>query len=117
MPIVRPPPRLPHLVVDGRAVAPLSVAASRRARARGLLGRDGLDGALLLPSTSSVHGFGMRFAVDVALCTGDLEVAAVLVLRPGGLVLPRRRVRAVLEAEAGAFARWRLDVGSRLVIG
>ncbi len=105
-----------HLVVDGRIAAPVEVAGTRRTRARGLLGRTGVEGALLLPRTSSVHALGMRFPLDVALCTEDLEVVAVRELRPGGLVLPRRSVRTVLEAERGAFHRWGLGPGSRLAI-
>lgn len=112
------PPDLPAatLVVDRRPVAPLEVATDRRARARGLLGRDGIDGALLLRRTGSVHTVGMRFAIDVALCTADLEVVAVRTLPPGRLTLPRSGVRAVVEAEAGAFARWHLHPGSRLSV-
>lgn len=106
----------PMLVVDGRPVAPAVVAAGRRARTIGLLGRDGFDGALLLPGTRSVHAIGMRFALDVALCNDQLDVVACTVLRPGRLVLPRRRVRLVVEAEAGAFERWGLRPGSNLAI-
>ena len=32
-----------QLVVDGRAVAPVELAVTRRTRNRGLLGRDGID--------------------------------------------------------------------------
>ncbi|MCU1370869.1 MAG: hypothetical protein JWO77_2063 [Ilumatobacteraceae bacterium] len=105
------------LFVDGRAVAPVEVAGTRRARARGLLGRAGIDGALLLPATSSVHTFAMRFAIDIALCTAELEVLRVRTLEPGTLVLPRRAVRTVVEAEAGSFARWQLAAGARLAVG
>ncbi|CAM5465316.1 hypothetical protein SRIMM317S_00352 [Streptomyces rimosus subsp. rimosus] len=46
-PAPRPhPPAAPLLL--GRAAIPLEIAASYRARSRGLLGRDGIDGALLL---------------------------------------------------------------------
>ena len=106
-----------RLLVDGRDVAAVRVATTRRARARGLLGRPPPDGALLFPRTSSVHGVGMRFALDVALCTAPLDVVALAVLQPGGLVLPRRRVRAVLEAPVGSFAHWGLQVGSQLSLG
>lgn len=114
------PPHAPGplvLLVDGSAVAPIEVASTRRARRRGLLGRPGIDGALLLPATSSVHTLGMRFALDVALCTADLEVVSVRTLGPGRMVLPRRGVRSVVEAEAGSFARWHLVVGARLGLG
>ena len=65
------------LVVDGHPVAPLEIAVDRRARRRGLLGRTGIDGALLLAPASSIHTVAMRFPIDVALCTRDLRVVAV----------------------------------------
>ncbi|WP_161164592.1 DUF192 domain-containing protein, partial [Streptomyces sp. SID5910] len=91
---------------DGRAVVPLEVAASYRARTRGLLGRDGIDGALLLTPAGSVHTFGMRFPIDVAYLDRRLTVIAVRTMPPGRLGLPRLRARHVLEAEAGAMAGW-----------
>jgi hypothetical protein len=105
-----------QLVVDGRPVAPLEVARTPRSRGRGLLGRDGVDGALLLRPARSVHTFAMRFALDVALCRADLTVVAVRTVAPGRLVLPQRAVRAVVEAEAGSFARWGLAAGSQLAV-
>lgn len=101
-------------MVDGRAVAPVAVATTRRARGRGLLGRDELDGALWLAGTRSVHTVGMRFAIDVACCDARQVVVHVATLVPGRLLLPRRQVRSVLEAEAGAFARWGVVLGTRL---
>ncbi|WP_421121881.1 DUF192 domain-containing protein [Aquihabitans daechungensis] len=112
----RPADPILHLVVDGRTVAPLEVAAGGRSRTRGLLGRDHLEGALLLAPTRSVHTFGMRFPIDVALCDRALRVIAVRTLVPGCLVLPRRLVRAIVEAEAGAFASWGLIAGSTLAV-
>ncbi|WP_330298326.1 DUF192 domain-containing protein [Streptomyces sp. NBC_00503] len=105
--------------VEGRAGAdgaevPLEVAASYAARTRGLLGRDGIDGAMLLTPAASVHTFRMRFAIDVAHLDRDLKVIALTTMPPGRLGLPRLRSRHVLEAEAGAMAGWGLRVGSRL---
>ncbi|MDX3803677.1 DUF192 domain-containing protein [Streptomyces sp. AK04-3B] len=76
---------------DGGAVAdvPLEVAASYRARTRGLLGRDAVDGALLLTPASGIHTFRMRIPIDVAYLTADLTVLAVRTMRPGRLGLPR----------------------------
>ena len=54
------------LLRDGEVLASLEVADTRAARRRGLLGRDGIDGALLLAPARSVHTFGMRFPIDVA---------------------------------------------------
>ncbi|MCX5122788.1 DUF192 domain-containing protein [Streptomyces sp. NBC_00347] len=93
---------------------PLEVAASYRARTRGLLGRDGIEGAMLLTPASSVHTFRMRFAIDVAHLDRRLTVIALTTMVPGRLGLPRLRARHVLEAEAGAMAAWGLRVGSRL---
>ena len=104
------------LLRDGEVLASVDVASSLAARSRGLIGKKSCEGALLLRHTRSVHTVGMRFAIDVAFLTGDLEVIAVSCLRPYRLGLPRRGGRAVLEAEAGAFERWRLSPGDRLEI-
>ncbi len=104
------------LLRDGEVLATLEVAADRRARSRGLLGRDGFEGALLLERTRSVHTVGMRFPIDVAVCDADLVVLRTRRLRPGRVTLPVRGGRHVLEAEAGAFARWGLVVGDQLEV-
>ncbi|MEU9485759.1 DUF192 domain-containing protein [Streptomyces decoyicus] len=96
---------------------PVEIAASYRARTRGLLGREGIEGALLLTPANSVHTFRMRFAIDVAYLSRDFTVLAVRTMRPGRLGLPRLRARHVLEAEAGAMARWGLRPGLRLGVG
>ncbi|WP_411105666.1 DUF192 domain-containing protein [Streptomyces sp. cmx-4-9] len=98
----------------GDARVPLEVAASYRARTRGLLGRDGVAGALLLTPAASVHTFGMRFPIDVAYLDRRLRILALTTMAPGRLGLPRLRSRHVLEAEAGAMARWGLAVGAVL---
>ncbi|MCL6666978.1 MULTISPECIES: DUF192 domain-containing protein [Streptomyces] len=103
---------------DGEAAVsvPLEIAASYRARTRGLLGRDGVDGAILLSPANSVHTFRMRFPIDVAYLDRGLKVVAVRTMRPGRLGLPRPRSRHVLEAEAGAMAGWGLRVGERVEV-
>lgn len=95
---------------------PLEIAASYRARSRGLLGRTGIEGALLLSPASGVHTFRMRFAIDVGYLDRELTVIAVRTMRPGRLGLPRPRSRHVLEAEAGAMERWGLRPGVRVSI-
>ncbi|MBK3553894.1 DUF192 domain-containing protein [Streptomyces sp. MBT61] len=55
----------PGAGAGGQAV-PLRIAASYRARTRGLLGRDGIEGAMMLTPCGSVHTFRMRFPIDVA---------------------------------------------------
>ncbi|AWK11180.1 hypothetical protein SSP531S_18060 [Streptomyces spongiicola] len=107
------------LTVPGREEGPvdLLIAASYGARYRGLLGRDGLHGALMLTPCASVHTFRMRFTIDVAYLDKELRVLDVRTMRPGRLGLPRPRSRHVLEAEAGAMARWGVRPGVRLAIG
>ncbi|MEU3186854.1 DUF192 domain-containing protein [Streptomyces sp. NPDC006923] len=103
------------LTVAGRdGSVDLEIAASYRARRRGLLGRDGIDGALLLTPCNSVHTFRMRFALDVAYLDKELKVLQVRTLKPGRLPPPRLRARHVLEAEAGTMARWGVRTGARL---
>ncbi|MFG2829196.1 DUF192 domain-containing protein [Streptomyces sp. NPDC048434] len=104
----------PGILHGANAGIPVEIAASYRARTRGLLGREGIEGALLLTPASSVHTFRMRFAIDVAYLSRDFTVLAVRTMRPGRLGLPRLRARHVLEAEAGAMARWGLRPGLRL---
>lgn len=108
---------------DGDAVlgapgarVPLRIAASYRARTRGLLGRDGIEGALLLTPAGSVHTVRMRFPIDVAYLDRTLRVLTVRTMRPGRVGLPRPRSRHVLEAEAGAFARWGVVPGAILEV-
>ncbi len=105
------------LSVDGRPVGPVEVASSWAARSAGLLGRDGIDGALLIRPARAVHTFGMRFAIDVAFCNRQLVVIDTVTMGRHRLGRPRRGAHAVLEAEAGAFTRWRLEAGSRLEVG
>jgi uncharacterized membrane protein (UPF0127 family) len=107
---------VPWLSCDRRTVAPLEVATSLPSRIRGLLGRDGLDGALLLRPASSVHTIGMRFPIDVAFCDRHLVVLDVITLPRHRVARPRLRARSVLEAPAGAFTGWALVRGSRLAI-
>jgi uncharacterized membrane protein (UPF0127 family) len=105
------------LIREGEVLAALDVAGSRRARVRGLIGRDAVEGALLLRPCRAVHTFYMRFPIDVAFCRErdeSLEVLAVVTMRRWRVGRPRLRATCVIEAEAGAFERWRLRRGDLL---
>jgi uncharacterized membrane protein (UPF0127 family) len=104
------------LLRDGQVLASLEVAEGRRARARGLLGRDGYDGAILLRPARSVHTVGMRFPIDVAFCDDDLRVLRIVTMHRHRVSRVVWRARAVVEAEAGAFARWGLQPGDQLEV-
>lgn len=92
--------RLPVRTVWGRRVP---VAAGFRARLLGLayLDRDQVGAGLLIPSCSSVHTFGMRFALD--LCFFDEELVLLALHReiPAHRVVSHRGASAVLEIPAG----------------
>ncbi|MGC9381124.1 DUF192 domain-containing protein [Streptomyces sp. MH13] len=109
------------LVVEGDADGggvrvPLEIAGSYRARTKGLLGRDSVDGAMLLSPANSVHTFRMRIPIDVAYLDRRFVVIAVRTMRPGRLGLPRLRSRHVLEAEAGAMNGWGVRAGVRVEV-
>lgn len=95
---------------------PVEIAASYGTRRRGLLGRDGIEGAILLTPCSSVHTFRMRFTIDVAYLDKELRVLDVHTMKPGRLGRPRLRARHVLEAEGGAMAEWGVRPGVQLSV-
>jgi len=97
-------------------LAALEVAEGFGARSRGLLGREGIDGAILLRPARSVHSLGMRFAIDVAFCDSDLTVLRTVRMRPGRVTRPSLRRGCVIEAKSGAFDRWRLRPGDTLEV-
>ena len=104
------------IVRDGDVLASAEVACGGRARRRGLLGRDGVDGALVLRPCRSVHTLFMRFPIDVAFCDREGVVLRTCSLRPWRLSPLVVRSGFAVEAEAGAFERWHLRAGDRLEV-
>lgn len=102
------------LLRDGQVLASLEVAGSRVERLKGLTGRPGREGGLLLQKTKVAHSLGARFRLDVAFLDDEMTVIAMCRLRAHSASLPRLRATSVLEAEAGAFARWGLALGDHL---
>ena len=110
---------MPWLLRGDEVLAAAEMATSRRDRRRGLLGRDGIEGALILDPARSIHTVRMRFPIDVAYCSRSADGLVVVDLasvRPWRVGAPRLRARCVIEAEAGAFARWGLAVGDVLEV-
>ena len=58
-----------------------------------------------------IHTIGMRFPIDVAYLDADGVVVKTIQMHRHRVGHPGRRARSVIEAEAGAFARWGLRVG------
>lgn len=108
--------RVPWLVRDDEVLASLEIAESPGRRARGLLGRDGIDGALLLRPARWIHTYRMRFDIDVAYLDAEMVVLKAGAMRCNAMGRPVMSARSVLEAEAGAFQRWGLRVGDRLTV-
>lgn len=102
------------LLCEGHAVAPVRIAASRRARYRGLLGEDSIEGSLLLLHTNGVHTIGMRFAIDVAYLSRDLRVVEVVQMKPNRWSRNRFTARHTLEAAWGTLEEWGIVRGVRL---
>jgi uncharacterized membrane protein (UPF0127 family) len=92
----------------------VAVAETRPERRRGVLGLDALQAGtgLFLPRCRSVHTVGLAFAIDVVALDPSLTVLRVVTCGPGRLVVPRRRVRDVLELPARSGVR----VGDRFVV-
>jgi uncharacterized membrane protein (UPF0127 family) len=104
------------LVRGDDVLASAEIADSFGQNLKGLLGRDGVDGALVFMGAGSVHTFGMRFAIDVAFCDRDFVVLDTITMKRNRVCLPRRGARRTIEAEAGAFERWGLRKGDQLEI-
>ncbi len=102
------------------SVCNVELAATRADRRVGLLGREGLDGVLVIRPCRSVHSFRMRFDLDIAGCKaladGTLRVRWIRRLSRNRLFLPSLRANVMVEAEAGSFATWKIAVNDVLVI-
>jgi uncharacterized protein len=107
---------MPWLLRDDKVLASLEIAGTRADKRRGLLGRDGIDGALLIEGVRSVHTMGMHFPIDVAHLDAEGVVLRTCTMHQNRIGLPVPRARQVLEAEAGSFARWGLGKGQVLEV-
>lgn len=90
---------LPSADVLGHEVR---VASGRRARLLGLshLDREQAGPGLLIPRCSSVHTFGMRFALDLVFLDRDGRPCSVRRALPPRRVAWDRRASAILELPA-----------------
>lgn len=107
------PRRSRHVRVgtDGRGDIEVPYAGTFFRRLRGLLfGGD----ELILNPCSSVHGFGMRTALDVAYINSDGRVIDVATLTPWSAHRPRRNSKVVWEAPLGRFEQLGIVPGVQL---
>jgi uncharacterized membrane protein (UPF0127 family) len=102
---------MPWLVRGDDVLAAAEVVVSRQGRRRGLMGRDELEGVLVLRPCRQVHTFGMHFAIDVAFCDRYGFILHTTTLEPARMSRPVWRSYFAVEAPAGAFDRWGLHPG------
>jgi len=103
----------------GQAVAnAVEIAATRRARRKGLLGREALDrdAALLLAPCCSIHTAFMRFPIDVAFV--DRQGQVIRFARDIGpwKIAIALRAHAAIEFPAGALRAQDVRLGDRLYV-
>lgn len=99
------------LVSDGRVLASANVANTSRSRRHGLIGQQSVTTALVLDHCRWIHTIGVKCALDVAYLD---EVGAVVKMQrvaPMRVALPVTKSRLVIEASAGSFERWGLQLG------
>ena len=107
---------MPWLVRDGEVLASLEVADSGATAAGGCSGGTASRARSCCARHARCTPLGMRFDLDVAFCDGDLVVLETVRMRRWRLGRPRPGAGCVLEAEAGAFERWRLRPGDQLEV-
>jgi hypothetical protein len=101
-----------------RVAASVEIAATRKTRRRGLLGRDCLDqaAAMLLAPCAAVHTAGMRFPIDVVFVDRQgYAVKVVRNLRPWRIALAAQG-RVVIEMAAGSLRWGEVLLGDRLYL-
>ena len=105
------PTTLPLLIVDGRVTSlPVWTARTRAERNKGLLGTDGIAGALWITRCNWIHCFGMRYALEAVYVSRTGQVVSMATHRPGRMGAPRVSAAAVIEMEEGqaeALGIWR----------
>jgi len=92
-------------------LAAAELADDRQRRRKGLLGREQVDGALVIEPCRWVHTIGMKFDIDVAHLDEDGRVIHATSMRRHRIGRPVPKARSVIEAERGAFERWGLRLG------
>jgi uncharacterized membrane protein (UPF0127 family) len=91
---------LPQRTIAGRRV-PVAVGFRARLLGLALLDRADAGPGLLLPRCSSVHTFGMKFALDVYFLAADGTLLEVRRAVPPRRLVACRGAAAVLEVPAG----------------
>lgn len=106
------------LELHDRVIIPkVRVASDFISRFVGFMGRKqiGNDEAVLFPKCNSIHTFFMRTRIDVVLI-GEKGMVVELKeqMSPWLMMMPRRKVKHVLEIRSGLAKELGIQVGSQL---
>lgn len=104
------------LVHDGTVLASLERAESLRSRTVGLLGRNEIDGAILIDKAKSIHTIGMKFPIDVAFCDADMTVIRIVTMQKHRVSKIEFNAACAIETDAGRFRHWKIEAGDQLEI-
>lgn len=99
------------LVSNGRVLASANVANTPRARRRGLIGQRSVTTPLVLDNCRWIHTIGVKCFLDIAYLNAEGSVIKMQRLAPLRVPLPVTKSRLVVEASAGSFERWGLQLG------
>jgi uncharacterized membrane protein (UPF0127 family) len=105
--------RTGHVLADA-----VEIAATRRTRRRGLLGRDSLDpsAAIVLTPCCSIHTAFMRFAIDVVFIDRDGCVVRIVSKLPPWRAAWAVRAHAVVELAGDRLLPDELRVGDSIYL-
>src|SRR2546428_10360625 len=106
---------MPWLMRGGEVLAPVEGAKRSRERVRGLLGREGIEGGIVLRPCRQVHTLGMHFPIDVAFCDREGVVLRVSTVAPWRLTRPVWRAGVVVAAAARRLQRTGLHPGGHVL--
>lgn len=108
-----PPLMLVHRQTSQTISRSVEVAATRRTRRRGLLGRSAMlpSEALILAPCCAIHTAFMRFAIDVIFVDARGQVLKIVRELPPWRMAVAPRAHAVIELAAGSLKSRDLKVG------
>ena len=96
----------------------VEVAVTRRARRKGLLGRDGLGAscALILAPCAAIHTMFMRFDIDAVFVDDDGRAVKVVRSMAPWRIAADVSAHAVVELAAGSLSEGDITIGDRLYL-
>ena len=103
---------------DAELARHVEVAVTRRARRKGLLGRDGFESssALILAPCAAIHTMFMRFDIDAVFVDDDGRAVKVVRKLVPWRIAADPTAHAVVEMPAGSLDEMDVAIGDRLYL-